>query len=33
MMPNGATYYYFSDSGTFTWQAAVQEAHKLRQHC
>jgi len=33
MMPNGATYYYFSDSGTFAWAAAVREAAKLRSHC
>jgi hypothetical protein len=33
MMPNGATYYYFSDSETFTWQAAVTEAAKLSPQC
>lgn len=29
MMPNGATYYYFSDNNEFSWNAAVAEANKL----
>lgn len=29
MMPNGATYYYFSDNNEFSWNAAVAEADKL----
>lgn len=29
MMPNGATYYYFSDNDEFSWSAAVVEANKL----
>ncbi|MDV7090363.1 serine hydrolase domain-containing protein [Rhodococcus opacus] len=29
MMPNGATYYYFSDNNEFSWSAAVAEAAKL----
>ncbi|MFI1678446.1 hypothetical protein [Streptomyces sp. NPDC020607] len=29
MMPNGATYYYFSDNNEFSWSAAVTEAGKL----
>lgn len=29
MMPNGATYYYFSDNNEFSWNAAVTEADKL----
>ncbi|MFE2448878.1 hypothetical protein ACFXDF_43825 [Streptomyces sp. NPDC059426] len=29
MMPNGATYYYFSDNNEFSWSAAVAEADKL----
>lgn len=33
MMPNGATYYYFSDNDEFAWYAAVHEAGKLAAHC
>lgn len=29
MMPNGATYYYFSDNNEFSWSSAVAEATKL----
>lgn len=29
MMPNGATYYYFSDNNEFSWSATVAEATKL----
>lgn len=33
MMPNGATYYYFSDNEEFSWYNAVHEANKLSPHC
>lgn len=33
MMPNGATYYYFSDNDEFSWYNAVHEANKLSPHC
>jgi hypothetical protein len=33
MMPNGATYYYVSDNGEFSWAGAVNEAAKLGRHC
>jgi hypothetical protein len=33
MMPNGATYYYFSDNEEFSWANAVNEANKLAAHC
>ncbi|MBL8100263.1 MAG: hypothetical protein JNK81_13860 [Anaerolineales bacterium] len=33
MMPNGATYYYFSDNEEFNWYNAVHEANKLSPHC
>jgi hypothetical protein len=33
MMPNGATYYYFSDNDEFNWYNAVHEANKLSPHC
>lgn len=33
MMPNGVTYYYFSDNDEFAWYGAVHEAHKLSPHC
>jgi hypothetical protein len=33
MMPNGATYYYFSDNEEFAWYSAVHEANKLIPHC
>ncbi|MFM9670935.1 hypothetical protein [Streptomyces galilaeus] len=29
MMPNGSTYYYFSDNNEFSWSAAVAESNKL----
>lgn len=29
MMPNGGTYYYFSDDNEFAWSAAVKESSKL----
>ena len=33
MMPNGATYYYFSDNEEFSWSSSVNEANKLAPHC
>lgn len=33
MMPNGATYYYFSDNNEFSWAAAVNETDKLAHEC
>ena len=33
MMPNGATYYYFSDNEEFSWSSAVDEANKLSPQC
>ncbi|MEO5888487.1 MAG: hypothetical protein ABIQ77_12585 [Anaerolineales bacterium] len=33
MMPNGATYYYFSDNEEFNWYNAVHEANKLAPMC
>lgn len=33
MVPNGATYYYFSDNDEFSWVAAVREAGKLAPYC
>jgi hypothetical protein len=33
LMPNGVTYYYFSDNQEFTWDAAVREADKIAPHC
>jgi hypothetical protein len=33
MMPNGATYYYFSDNQEYSWYGAVSEANKLSPHC
>ncbi len=33
MMPNGATYYYFSDNEEFSWYNAVHEANKLSPYC
>jgi hypothetical protein len=33
MMPNGATYYYFSDNGEFSWNQAISEANKLSPQC
>jgi hypothetical protein len=33
MMPNGATYYYFSDNEEFSWSSAVNEANKLSPQC
>lgn len=33
MMPNGSTYYYFSDNEEFSWSSAVSESNKLIPHC
>lgn len=33
MMPNGATYYYFSDNEEFSWYNPVHEANKLSPYC
>ena len=33
MMPNGTTYYYFSDNEEFSWYNAVHEANKLSSYC
>jgi CubicO group peptidase (beta-lactamase class C family) len=33
LMPNGITYYYFSDNQEFTWEAALWEANKMIPLC
>lgn len=33
MMPNGSTYYYFSDNEEYSWYNAVHESNKLIPHC
>jgi hypothetical protein len=33
MMPNGSTYYYFSDNNEFAWFSAVSESNKIVSHC
>ena len=33
LLPNGVTYYYFSDNYEFTWRRAIQEADKLSPYC
>ena len=33
LMPNGITYYYFSDNQEFTWDAAVRELDKIAPLC
>lgn len=33
LLPNGLTYYYFSDGREFTWEAAVREADKIKPLC
>jgi formylglycine-generating enzyme required for sulfatase activity len=33
LMPNGSTYYYFSDNQQFIWDAAVKESDKIVPHC
>ena len=29
LMPNGSSYYYFSDNNEFAWSATVKESNKL----
>ncbi|MBB3167754.1 choice-of-anchor D domain-containing protein [Simiduia aestuariiviva] len=33
LLPNGLSYYYFSDNDTYLWMKAAQEAHKLSPLC
>jgi hypothetical protein len=33
LLPNGVTYYYFSDNQEFTWEAALREADKVFPYC
>jgi hypothetical protein len=33
LMPNGTTYYYFSDNKEFTWADAVRESNKMLPFC
>jgi CubicO group peptidase (beta-lactamase class C family) len=33
LMPNGSSYYYFSDNNEFSWYGAVNESNKLEQMC
>ncbi len=33
MFPNGLTYYYVSDGGTFRWALAAAEANRIRRFC
>jgi hypothetical protein len=33
LMPNGSSYYYFSDNQQFTWDDAVKESNKIIPHC
>ncbi|MBN1260958.1 MAG: hypothetical protein JXB35_09790 [Anaerolineae bacterium] len=33
LMPNGTTYYYYSDSREFFWASAVRESGKIVPHC
>jgi hypothetical protein len=33
LMPNGLTYYYFSDGGTWAWARAAAEADKIKPFC
>jgi hypothetical protein len=33
LMPNGVTYYYFSDNRDFDWHDAVREANKIAPMC
>ena len=33
LMPNGTTYYYFSDNQEFTFNDAVKESNKIIPHC
>ena len=33
LLPNGMTYFYFSDHGEFAWLDAVKETYAMRSHC
>ena len=33
LLPNGMTYYYFSDGGSFVFSRAVAEADKIKPFC
>jgi hypothetical protein len=33
LMPNGVTYYYFSDNREFNWSEAVHEVNKIKPYC
>ncbi|HEY0104833.1 MAG TPA: serine hydrolase, partial [Rhizomicrobium sp.] len=33
LMPNGVTYYYFSDGGTFSWARAAMQADRIKSFC
>jgi hypothetical protein len=33
LIPNGITYYYFSDNQEFVWGAALEEADRIRPIC
>jgi hypothetical protein len=33
LLPNGTTYYYFSDNGEFTYADAVFESEKIVSNC
>jgi len=33
LLPNGMTYYYFSDNDEFVWLDAVKETYRMRSHC
>jgi CubicO group peptidase (beta-lactamase class C family) len=33
LMPNGTTYYYFSDNMEFTWESALSESNKISPFC
>ncbi len=33
LMPNGVTYYYFSDGGVYAWARAAAEANKIKAFC
>ena len=33
LLPNGATYYYFSDNAEFAWGQALAEAHSISSVC
>jgi len=33
LLPNGTTYYMFSDDDTYLWMKAAQESHSIRSLC